>query len=152
MTAPTAFEWEWLANDAIDEFKEWRVVGGATRASASSYATGARVFTRDAAESTRQGWLLWSASAGGVMAAAALVRPVVLRPPFVALCVLLFPVGMVVGEVILAAVFYGVFTPLALLARLVGRDPLKRRLDRSAATYWEPREQPRNAARYFCQY
>ena len=110
------------------------------------------MFTRDAADAARQGWIMWSASLGGVMAAAALVRPVVLRPVFVGLCLLLFPVGMVVGEVILATVFYGVFTPMALLCRLVGRDPLKRRLDPTAATYWEPRQQPRNAARYFCQY
>jgi hypothetical protein len=39
-------EWSWLANDAIEDFENWRIQAGATSASASSYATGARSFVR----------------------------------------------------------------------------------------------------------
>ena len=46
MAEPASFDWMWLGNGAIDEFKQWRVRAGATTASASSYATGARVFVR----------------------------------------------------------------------------------------------------------
>lgn len=38
--------WLWLANGAIDEFKRWRVAGGATTASAASYASGARAYVQ----------------------------------------------------------------------------------------------------------
>jgi hypothetical protein len=46
LTTPTGLDWGWLAHDAIGEFKERRVLAGASQASASSYATGARVFVR----------------------------------------------------------------------------------------------------------
>ena len=44
MADATEPEWIWLANDAIEEFKRWRIQAGATTASAASYATGARAF------------------------------------------------------------------------------------------------------------
>lgn len=46
MTESANLEWTWLASGAIDEFKQWRIQAGATTASASSYATGARTFVR----------------------------------------------------------------------------------------------------------
>lgn len=46
MTKPDGPDWIWLASRAIDEFKEWRIRTGATAASASSYASGARAFVR----------------------------------------------------------------------------------------------------------
>jgi len=50
-------------------------------------------------------------------------------------------VGTVMGwfntRVLLTAVFFVVLTPVSLLLRLIGRDPLKRRFDRQATSYWE---------------
>jgi hypothetical protein len=43
---PASLDWVWLSGPAIDEFKRWRIEAGATSASASSYATGAREFVR----------------------------------------------------------------------------------------------------------
>ena len=45
-------------------------------------------------------------------------------------------VHAVVSPVILAVLFYGAITPIGLLARLTGHDPLKRRIDPAAKTYW----------------
>ena len=45
-------------------------------------------------------------------------------------------VHAVVSPVILAILFYGAITPIGLLARLTGYDPLKRRIDPAAKTYW----------------
>ncbi|WP_436793482.1 hypothetical protein [Actinospongicola halichondriae] len=39
-------DWIWLQNSAIDEFKAWRIQGGATQASASSYTAGAKRYAR----------------------------------------------------------------------------------------------------------
>jgi len=47
--------------------------------------------------------------------------------------------GWINTRVLLTTVFFVVLTPVSLILRLVGRDPLKRRFDRSAATYWEGR-------------
>jgi hypothetical protein len=50
--------------------------------------------------------------------------------------------GKVVSPIALGLLFYAVFTPMGLVMRLVGKDPLRLRLDRQADTYWIPREPP----------
>ena len=42
----------------------------------------------------------------------------------------------VVSPIILAILFYGAITPIGLLSRLFGHDPLRRRIDPAAKTYW----------------
>jgi hypothetical protein len=49
-------------------------------------------------------------------------------------------------------VFYLVFTPVGLVMRLLGRDPLQRRFDREAGTYWVDHVEPRSVEEYFRQY
>jgi hypothetical protein len=51
----------------------------------------------------------------------------------------------IVNPVVLGVLFLVVITPMALLMRLVGRDPLRRRIDRAATTYWIRREDPPTA-------
>jgi hypothetical protein len=80
---------------------------------------------------------------------AGLVRPVCVRPLFVALTVLTLPVGWVVSNVLLVVVFYGVLTPIGFLFRLQGRDVLDRRFRPDRESYWEPKAQPADLARYF---
>jgi hypothetical protein len=63
-----------------------------------------------------------------------------------------FPIGYVVSHVILAATYYLVITPIGLLMRLLGRDPMQRTFDRAAPTYWLPRVQSQNPATYFRQF
>jgi hypothetical protein len=41
---------------------------------------------------------------------------------------------------------------VGLLFRLMGRDPLQRRLEPAAASYWQPREQVTDLRRYYRQY
>jgi hypothetical protein len=51
--------------------------------------------------------------------------------------------GWVMTRVILTILFFAVFTPIGLLARLLGKDFLSLRMDQAASTYWiyrEPRE------------
>ena len=42
----------------------------------------------------------------------------------------------VILSVVMAVVFYAVFTPIGLVMRLTGRDPLGLRLERDTASYW----------------
>lgn len=70
---------------------------------------------------------------------------VVLAPPS-------FLIGMVLSHVLLAVIFWGVMTPIGLVFRLIGRDAMHRRLDRSATTYWTERGAPRSPASYFRLY
>jgi hypothetical protein len=80
-----------------------------------------------------------------------LVRPVVLRPVYVGWLVLVYPIGWLVSQVLLALLFYCLFTPIALLFRLIGRDPLGRHLDRTRESYWVPKPAAKDARSYFRQ-
>lgn len=51
--------------------------------------------------------------------------------------------GRVTTPVVLTLVYFVVFTPVRVLLALIGRDPLARRWDRDAKTYWSPRTKPR---------
>ena len=50
--------------------------------------------------------------------------------------------GKVVSPVALGVLFYGVLTPLGAAMRLTGKDPLRRKRDHDAASYWIPRKPP----------
>jgi len=75
-------------------------------------------------------------------AAAALLRPGLLHPLNKAWMMLGLALGMVVGPIVLAILFFGLFTPLALLLRMLGRDELRLGRAPAGATYWRLREPP----------
>jgi hypothetical protein len=50
--------------------------------------------------------------------------------------------GRIVSPVALGILFYLVLTPLGALMRLAGKDPLRRKLDTAAPSYWLPRKPP----------
>jgi hypothetical protein len=62
------------------------------------------------------------------------------------------PVGWTISHVVLALVYYLVLTPVGLLVRLFGRDPMQRSLDTKAASYWIERKAQPEPARYFRQF
>lgn len=70
-----------------------------------------------------------------------LTRPQAAGPLFVALTVLTFPIGWVISRLIIAAIYYGVITPIGLLMRLTDRDPLQLKR-RSKDSYWTARPNP----------
>jgi hypothetical protein len=88
---------------------------------------------------------------GVAFVALSFFAPRTLRPIFIAASLAAFPIGFVVGEILLAAIYFLVFTPVACVFRLIGRDALERKIDRSASTYWRAKPQPRDVASYFRQ-
>ncbi len=81
-----------------------------------------------------------------------LVRPDWLRPIYVSWMVLAFPIGWTISQLILAATFVLIFTPIALVFRLIGRDPLQRARRPERETYWAPKPAPVSLRRYFQQF
>ena len=75
-----------------------------------------------------------------------------LRPLYVGLMAVSLPIGFVVSHVVVGIVFYGVVTPIGLIFRLMGRDPLCRTFDRNARTYWTPRRPATDLSQYYRQY
>ena len=66
--------------------------------------------------------------------------------------VLAFPIGWTVSQVMLALMFYGLFTPIGLVFRLIGRDPLQRARQPALESYWTPKPAPADLRRYFKQF
>jgi saxitoxin biosynthesis operon SxtJ-like protein len=95
-------------------------------------------------------YVLWGV--GILSALLSLAAPGLNRFLYVGLTLLTFPIGFVFSHVLLAVVFYLVFTPVGLVMRLLGRDPLQRRFDREAGTYWVDHVEPRSVEEYFRQY
>lgn len=86
-------------------------------------------------------WPLWLAIAA-VFLVLALLRPGVLSPLNYLWSKLGQLMGMVVSPIVLALMFFVVVTPVALLMRLFGKDPLRLRRDAGADSYWIAREPP----------
>lgn len=80
-------------------------------------------------------------------------RPGLIRPLYLGLSLLAFPIGFAVSNAVLAALFVGVFTPLSLCFRLRRRDVLGRKRPFGARSYWK--DYPageRDAAGYLRQF
>lgn len=82
----------------------------------------------------------------------ALVFPRGNRPLFVLLAVVSFPIGFVVSHVVLATIYFGLFTPIGLLRRALGKDPLGLRRDPRAKSHWTAARPPRDKNDYFRQF
>ena len=61
--------------------------------------------------------------------------------------------GWVNTRILLIVFFFLVITPVAVVLRLLGKDPISWRLEPEAETYWKPKEQepfdPRSYLRQF---
>ena len=57
-----------------------------------------------------------------------------------------------VSQIILAVMFFGLFTPIGLLFRLLGRDSLHRARRPELNSYWAPKPAPVDLRRYFKQF
>jgi hypothetical protein len=80
-----------------------------------------------------------------------LLYPQALRPVFVGWLCLTFPLGWAISHLVLALLFFGVFTPVGCFFRLIGRDALARRRRADAATYWQDKSGPADLQSYFRQ-
>jgi len=93
---------------------------------------------------------LWAAAV--TVPAIGCVFPSLLRIVYVGMACLTFPIGVVVSFLVLAAVYYLVFTPVGMMLRLFGYDPMHRRRDADAASYWVARMPAEDVRRYFQQF
>ncbi|MBM3972958.1 MAG: hypothetical protein FJ301_02515 [Planctomycetes bacterium] len=82
----------------------------------------------------------------------ALLEKAITKPVFQGLMVVAFPIGLVVSTVLIAAIFYVVITPIGLVFRIIGRDAMGKRFDKSAPSYWHVRGAPRPTTSYFKLY
>jgi hypothetical protein len=94
--------------------------------------------------------ILGAAALGGALAtwsSAAIGRRI-----YVGWMIAALPLGWSVSHLVLAAVYFLVLTPIGLVMRAAGRDPLHRRFERQARSYWVKRESKIPMSRYFRQF
>jgi len=77
---------------------------------------------------------------GGTLMVAGLILPGVLKPVFRAWMAFAVVMGFVMTRVILTVLYFGMFTPIALVLRLLGKDLLEEQWDKNAGTYWLKRK------------
>ncbi|RMF22645.1 MAG: hypothetical protein D6760_07010 [Deltaproteobacteria bacterium] len=96
------------------------------------------------------GWP-WAIVAGA-LGLPGLLWPPLVRPVYVAWMALAFPIGWTVSHLLLALIYYGVVTPIGLILRASGTDPMMRRFDPEAETYWVEHRTGDDKSRYFKQF
>ena len=89
--------------------------------------------------------------AGVALGLVGLISPRLLKPVFVTLVFLTFPIGLIVGELIMLTIYFGLFLPMALMFRIIGRDALQRRASTDAVSFWSPRTSPTSVRKYYQQ-
>jgi len=106
-------------------------------------------------------WMMWwkhrlslaipvsTASVGGLVLLAALIRPVWFRGFYRGGMTICFHIGQVIGKVLLTAFFFVVVTPLGLLLRLLGKDLLQIKSPEQESTWWKPAKNTREFDRMF---
>ena len=81
------------------------------------------------------------------------LKPNWLKVLFVASIIVTFPIGWVVSQLILAVLYFGLITPLAIVFRLSGRDALNLRdASDQKASFWSPKTVNPDKRSYFKQF
>jgi hypothetical protein len=97
-------------------------------------------------------WQLPLVTLGVLSLVFSLVWPSGNRPLFVAMSLVSYPIGFVVSHLALAVLFFGILTPVGLLFRLLGRDPLARRFEPDQSSYWVELPKITSKEDYFKQF
>ena len=90
-------------------------------------------------------WLLWQGhsfiwlTVGLLLILLGWIVPRWLKPLYIPWMGLAIVLGFVMTRVLLTVLFFLVITPVGLIMRWTGRDPLNRKPDPSVTSYWTPK-------------
>jgi hypothetical protein len=106
-------------------------------------------------------WRLWHGQTGVwtdvlaigavVVGGAGLIAPAVVRPIYIGWMIAAFPIGWTISKIVIGLMFYLVFTPVAFVFKLMGRDVLHLKRG-EASSYWGPKSDARSGKEYMRQY
>lgn len=90
---------------------------------------------------------------GGVLVfVASLISTFLIRPIYITMVVVTFPIGWAISHLILAFFYYCMITPLAIFFKLTGRDIMHRTYDKACKSYWIKHETPTSLKQYKQQF
>ena len=102
----------------------------------------------DTAETARLVWWIL----GVLFFIAGFAAPTALKPIHTIWMKFAFVLGWVNTRIIITLIFFLVVTPIGLIMRAAGKDPMNRKPDPQANTYWIEHEQITDQSRYFRQF
>jgi Saxitoxin biosynthesis operon protein SxtJ len=76
------------------------------------------------------------------------VRPAAIRLLYTGWMVAAFPLGWTISRVMLGVLFFGVFTCVSLIFRIMGRDSLQLTRHDGVESYWMPKPEIADSATY----
>ena len=108
-------------------------------------------------------WILWRCGVPStpiaLLALAAFILivfyylfPAIQRPVYRGWMFSVLPIGWVMSHILLTLIYYLLLTPIGLIMRIVGYDPMQRKLEKNKQTYWIARQEENDPKRYFKQY
>lgn len=95
---------------------------------------------------------LWIGGVGIALGILFWIIPQIAKPFYLLWYCIACCIGIVLGNVLLGLVFYIVVTMIGLIMKLLGRDPLRRTIDKEADTYWIDVEKIEDPTRYYRQF
>jgi len=97
-------------------------------------------------------WVLLPPAFGMVVFVLSVVSTALTRGVYRVLVALTLPVGIAVSFVLMAGFYFLLLTPLGLVFKIIGRDPLHRKFDPGSESYWTAHSPPESPDRYFHQF
>lgn len=82
----------------------------------------------------------WFFSIGLIVLCLSALKPVLLRSVYAVFLKIAHAIGWFNTRVILIVIFFVVVTPISVIIRIFGKDPLNRKIDKGAPTYWTKRQ------------
>jgi len=96
---------------------------------------------------------LWFYGIGGASLFLSLLAPWVLKPLYKLVTKIAHKIGWVNTRLLLGIIFYLLITPIAVVFKLIGKDPLDRKIEAEKKSYWIPRKESSiDAKRYEQQF
>ena len=65
-----------------------------------------------------------------------ITTPIVIKPVYRAAIFFAYILGWINTRLILGIIFYLIFTPISIIFKIIKNDPLDRKFDKQAKTYW----------------
>ena len=97
-------------------------------------------------------WSLYLCAAGLVIFILSRTATRLVKPLYLLLYAMALPIGLILTHILMAGFYFIILTPIGLIFRLIRRDPLKRKFNPNAKTYWTPHRTPDSLKRYFNQF
>ncbi|MFH1798492.1 MAG: SxtJ family membrane protein [Candidatus Omnitrophota bacterium] len=79
---------------------------------------------------------VWFFSGSVAILLCAVFMPRFLKPVYICFTKIAKIIGWVNTRIILILVYYLILTPIGIVLRMIGKDPLTRKIDKNAETYW----------------